>query len=57
MLECRSDGGLLEGIGTMGYALTDGREVFCNASGPVDGDTKNMIMSRRSELFLFGGYA
>jgi hypothetical protein len=49
-LECGSDGGLSQGEGTMGYAVTDGTAILCKGSGPADGDPDTMS-SRRSELF------
>jgi hypothetical protein len=50
--ECGSDGGLYEGMGTMGYALTVKGTVIWKGSGPVDGDPTTSSL-RRSELFGF----
>ena len=47
-----SDGGLSDGLATMGFVLTDGKDVICKGSGPVDGDVTT-ANSRRSELFGF----
>jgi hypothetical protein len=54
IMESGSDGGLSAGIATMGYVVTDSKEVIGRGSGPVDGDicTAN---SRRSELYGFAG--
>jgi hypothetical protein len=53
-LDCGSDGGLAEGTGTMGFAVTAEGTVLWKGSGPVDGDP-HTASSRRSELFAFGG--
>jgi hypothetical protein len=48
-LECGSDGGLANGYGSMGFAVTTGKDVLWKGSGPVDGATET-ASSRRSEL-------
>jgi ribonuclease HI len=50
--DCGSDGGLANGIGTMGFAITVSDTVLWRGSGPVDGDPTTSS-SRRSELFGF----
>jgi hypothetical protein len=53
-VESGSDGGLLAGIATMGYVVTDGREVLGRGLDPVDGDPCTAD-SQRSELYGYAG--